>query len=69
MTLNKIIERLIEIRDKHGELPVVVYDGCDPSDLETVQQLAVEETSFFDCCPSQGTMKRQRALCIRFHTN
>jgi len=36
MNIDEVIDALSKIRAEHGNLPVVVYDGPDPSDLERI---------------------------------
>jgi hypothetical protein len=33
MKISEMINALEEFKQEHGDMPCVVYDGCDPSEL------------------------------------
>jgi hypothetical protein len=47
MKAREVIQRLTKLVEEHGDLPVVTYDGMDPSDLCESNEVCKDTATFF----------------------
>lgn len=54
MNIDELICTLLAIRRERGNLPVIVYDGNDPCDLEAISRVETGTQQFFSRRPPGG---------------